>query len=153
MIRLGICLGLTEPENIRYMGDVFDSYKRSMGLAKVALPKNTRKHRRLDRAVFEYAYDMIERDMPGTKVETTRGIYVPTDHARRIWDGSRISRDTHIQICVRNPASILGTWLHHPAVLEVNDVCETLQVPGVDIGRIDPPGEGAAQEDVAGGAD
>jgi hypothetical protein len=79
-----------------------------MEVAKVPLPKNTRKYRKLDRAVFEYIYKVVEDSEPNSRVDTARGVYVPTDHARRIWEGIWISRDTHIQVCVRNPASILG---------------------------------------------
>jgi hypothetical protein len=153
MIRLGFCLDLTEPENVEYLGEVFASYKKSMESANVPLPRNSRKYRKLDRAVLEYAYGVIEESEPNARVDTSRGVYLPTDRARRIWDGSWISRDTHIQICVRNPASILGAWLHYPTGLEVNDVCEALQVDIADIDRADPQGEGQAQADVAGEAD
>ena len=124
MIRLGFCLDLTEPENIEYLAEIFDSYKESMALADEDLPRNTRKYRKLDRAVFEYAYKVIETEEPKLKVDTARGVYVPTDVAKRIWEGSWISRDTHIQLCVRNPASLLGVWLYHPIGLEVKDVCQ-----------------------------
>src|SRR3954452_8480973 len=30
MIRLGFCLNLTEPENIEYLGEIFEDYKESM---------------------------------------------------------------------------------------------------------------------------
>lgn len=124
MIRLGFCLDLTEPENIEYIQKAFVSYRVAMDDAGVPLPRNTRKYRKLDCAVFEYAYELIEDSEPSAKVDTARGIYVPTDRAGRIWQGSWLSGDTHVQICVRNPASILGTWLHSPTELEVADVCE-----------------------------
>ena len=80
-----------------------------MELAGAALPKNRHKYRKLDCAVFEYAYKVIEDSEPNSTVDTARGVYVPTDGTARIWPGSWISRDTHIQLCVRNPASLLGT--------------------------------------------
>ena len=150
MIRLGFCLDLTEPENVEYLGEVFASYKRVMESANAALPRNSRKYRKLDRAVFEFAYKVIEDSEPNLKVDTSRGVYVPTDYAKRIWDGSWIARDTHIQLCVRNPASILGTWLHYPTGLEVNDVCEALQVGSPIIDPADPEGEGVAEGDAGG---
>ena len=89
------------------------------------IPANTRKHRKLDRDVFEYAYKVIEQTL-NQKIDAARGIYVPTDGTKRIWDGSWISRETHIQICVRNQANLLGTWLQYPHQLEAHDVCQTL---------------------------
>jgi hypothetical protein len=153
MIRLGFCLDLTEPENAEYLADIFKSYKESMELAGATLPTNSHKYRKLDRAIFEYAYRVIEESEPNSTVDTARGIYVPTAAAPRIWPGSWISRDTHIQLCVRNPASLLGTWLYYPAGLGVNDVCEALQAGGAVISPEDPEGEGDAQGDVEAGED
>jgi hypothetical protein len=153
MIRLGFCLDLTEPENVEYVRDAFASYKAGMEAANVALPRNNRKYRKLDRAVFEYTYKLLEDSEPNLKVDSSRGIYVPTDHATRVWEGSWLSRDTHIQICVRNPASILGTWLHYPTGLEVSDVCKALQVDLAVVEPENPQGEGQAQADAEGAAD
>ncbi len=153
MIRLGFCLDLTEPENVEYVGDAFASYKAGMEAANVPLPENNRKYRKLDRSVFEYTYKLLEDSEPNLKVDTSRGIYVPTDYAKRIWEGSWISRDTHIQLCVRNPACILGTWLHYPTGLEVSDVCEALQVDVTGVEPENPQGEGQAQADAEGEAD
>src|SRR5262249_41625385 len=99
------------------------------------LPKNTRKYRKLDCAVFEYAYQVISESEGEPSVDTARGVYVPTGGDRRVWEGSWISRDSHIQLCVRNPASLLGTWLHDPEGLEVDDVCKALQA--VEVGPED----------------
>ena len=148
MIRLGFCLDLTEPENVEYLGEIFKSYSESMALARAALPTNNHKYRKLDRAIFEYAYRVIEESAPNSTVDTARGIYVPTAAASRIWPGSWISRDTHIQLCVRNPASLLGTWLYYPTRLEVNDACEALRAGGAIIDPEDPQGEGDAEGNV-----
>jgi hypothetical protein len=146
MIRLGFCLDLTEPENVEYLAEIFDSYKESMTLADEELPRNTRKYRKLDRAVFEYAYKVIETEKPKLKVDTARGVYVPTDVAKRIWEGSWISRDAHIQLCVRNPASLLGIWLYHPIGLEVKDVCQALQTGPALVKPENPQGKDVAQD-------
>jgi hypothetical protein len=153
MIWLGFCMDLTEPENVEYLVDVFESYQAVMALDDAGLPKNGRKYRKLDCAVFEYAYKRIEESDPKTTVDTARGIYVPTDGTARVWPGSWISRDTHIQLCVRNSASLLGTWLHYPTGLEAKDVCEALQVGSAVIGPEDPQGEEEAQGNVEAGAD
>jgi hypothetical protein len=148
MIRLGFCLDLTEPENIEFVSTVFQAYKESLGLAGDPLPKNERQYRRLDRAVFDDVYEFIERSDPGSEVDTARGVYVPAGGRKRVWEGSWISRDTHIQLCVRNPASILGVWLHHPTGLGVNDVCKALQAGAPVVEPADPPGEEGAPRDV-----
>ena len=146
VIRLGFCLDLTEPSNVKYLREIFNDYKGSMELAGAELPTNSRKYRRLDCAVFEYAYKVLEYSEPNSRVDTARGIYVPTDGAKRVWTGSWISDDTHIQLCVRNPASLLGIWLHYPTGLGVNDVCEALQGGVVDVESEDQQGEGQAEE-------
>lgn len=148
MIRLGFCFDLLEPENVRYLLEIFAEYKETMDLAEAPLPKNTRKYRRLDCAVFEYAYKFLNEAGPNTPVDTARGVYVPTSGDRRVWSGSWISRDTHIQLCVRTPSNLLGTWLHHPAGLEVADVCEALQAGVAGVEPEDPQGEEATQGDV-----
>lgn len=152
MIRLGFCLDLTEPENIRTMQDIFNDYKLNLELAGESLPTNTRQYRRLDRAVFEYAYTFLQNTDPISKVDTARGVYVPTKKANRLWEGSWIARETHIQLCVRSPACILGTWLHHPTESEVNDVCQALQNGPVGVQSKDPPSEEGPENDAAAGS-
>jgi len=153
MIRLGFCLDLTEPENVKYLGEIFESYKENLELAGEQPPKNYQHIRKLDRAVFEYAYKVIEDSEPDLKVDSARGIYVPKDGTKRIWEGSWISRDTHIQLCVRNPASLFGAWLHHPTGLGVNDVCEALQAGPAVVEPEDPQGEEVAEGDAETEAD
>ena len=147
MIRLGYCLDLTEPENVSYMELVFQAYSESLGLSGDPLPKNNRKYRKLDCDVFEYAYKQLAISEPMIKIDTARGIFVPADGEKRVWPGSWISKDTHIQLCVRNPASILGTWLHYPNELGVNDARKTIQDAALDIGRENSQGENSAEED------
>jgi hypothetical protein len=146
MIRLGFCFDLLEPENVKYLLEVFADYQETMGLAGAALPKNTRKYRKLDCDVFEYAYKTIKESDQNASVDTARGVYVPTG-SRRLWRGSWISRDTHIQLCVRNSASLLGAWLHYPAGLGVTDVCEAIQAGVAGIDAEDPQSEEEVQGD------
>jgi len=153
MIRLGFCLDLTEPDNIKLVSEIFAAYKESMELAGEPLPTNERHFRRLDRAVFDNAYAFIEKSDPGSKVDTARGVYVPAGGKKRVWDGSWVSRDTHIQLCVRNPASILGSWLHHPTGLGVDDVCKALQAGTSLIKPANPQGYEGVPSDVEAGAD
>ena len=152
MIRLGFCLDLSEPENIEYVQEIYQSFRKSIELTGESLPTNDHQYRRLDCAVFEYAYKVIEESEEISVLDTARGIYVPKDGSNRVWKGSWISRNTHIQLCVRNPASLLGARLHQPVGLGVNDVQEALQATVVNFERADPQGEGAAPNDDAPGA-
>lgn len=153
MIRLGFCMDLTEPENVRFLRRTFEAYKENMELTGDPLPTNTRHYRKLDRDVFEYAYKTIEASGPNSKIDTARGVFVPKDGSKRVWDGSWISRDTHIQLCVRNPASLLGAWLNSPTGLGVNDVCEALQAGVVVIEPENPQGDEGAKGDAEAQAD
>ena len=149
MIRLGFCLDLAEAEHVEFMKDAYESYKDRMVSTGNPLPTNNRQYRKLDHDVFEYAYKTIDDSEPNLKVDTARGIYVPKDGSKRIWEGSWISRDTHIQLCVRNPKSLLGAWLHEPTSLGVEDVCKALQITDIDFDRKNPEGEAAPPRDVA----
>jgi hypothetical protein len=117
-------------------------------MANAPLPTNRHHYRKLDCEIFNFAYKVIEDSEPNLKVDTARGVYVPTDGSKRVWDGSWVSRDTHIQLCVRNPARILGTWLHYPTGLEVNDVCRGLQAGPPVLEPEDQEGEGILEGDV-----
>ena len=118
-----------------------------MALGEFPLPENRHRYRKLDCAVFEYAYAVLEK--AGSVVDTARGVYVPTGGKERVWEGSWISNDTHIQICVRNAASILGTWLHYPEQLEIEDVRQNLADLGVAEEGL--AGEEEVEDDDAGG--
>jgi hypothetical protein len=114
MIRLGNCLDLLEPQNVDLMDDLHDAYVAELTQAGLSPPVNANQHKYLDCAVFQYAYPAIEPQ--SGQIDTSRGVYVRTGKDRqgrkpRVWKRSWIVRDAHIQICVRNPACILGTWL------------------------------------------
>ena len=54
------------------------------------------------------------RQKAPTPIDTCRGVFVPTDKAKRAWRGSWIYEEAHIQICVRNPQNILALWHVRP---------------------------------------
>jgi hypothetical protein len=153
MIRLGFCFDLLEPYNVKYLLSVFEEYRQTMELAEEPLPENNRKYRKLDCAVFEYAYKVINTAPEHPSVDAARGVYVPAGGVRRVWDASWISRDTHIQLCVRNPACILGTWLHHPTGLGIDDVKKALQDGQVSVEPQDRRGGEEPLPDVEGETD
>jgi hypothetical protein len=152
MIRLGFCFDLLEPYNVKYLLSVFEDYRQTMELSGEPLPKNNRKYRKLDCAVFEYAYKVINAASEHP-VDTSRGVYVSARGDRRVWDASWISRDTHIQLCVRNSSCILGTWLHYPTGLGVDDVRKALEDGQVHVEPEDPQGDEKLPADVERAAD
>jgi hypothetical protein len=152
MIRLGFCFDLLDPDNVEYLVSVHDRFRETLEMSGVPLPQNHRKYRRLDCAVFEHAYRLIDELPDHPSVDSTRGVYVPAGGDRRVWGSSWISRDTHIQLCVRNPACILGTWLHYPTNLEIEDVQKAIENAEVGVERDHPQGAEESPGDARGEA-
>lgn len=121
MIRLGFCLDLLDPYNVRYLKKIEETFRFTHEQAGLDLPKNANHHKYLDCAVFQYAYSVIEDPQKQLSVDSARAVYVPTGEEKRIWSRSWISDGAHIQLCVRKPSCILGTWLHHPNELGETD--------------------------------
>jgi hypothetical protein len=108
MIRLGNCLDLLDPENVRWLKSQHDDIMEKWRQAKAPIPQNVRDKRSLDCAVLNWVY--TQSDAAPTPIETCRGVFVPTDKSKRVWRGSWIYEEAHIQICVRNPQNILALW-------------------------------------------
>jgi hypothetical protein len=94
------------------LDEIFKEYRALEAAAGRPIPENANNHKYLDCAVFQYAYAVLEA--AGNNVDSSRAVYVPTGKDKRIWTRSWITRQAHIQICVRNPSCILGTWLVKP---------------------------------------
>jgi len=108
VIRLGNCLDLLDPGNVKLLKEFQASLMEKLGEASVELPTNERHHRNLDCAVFNYLYR--QSDLSDCSIDSARAAYVPTDEKKRIWKGSWIYDGAQIQVCVRNPKNILGVW-------------------------------------------
>ncbi|MCE9566395.1 MAG: hypothetical protein K8U57_30595 [Planctomycetes bacterium] len=108
VLRLGRCFDLLDTGNVTLLRGFHDKMVADMQDVNAQIPVNVRSHRVLDCAVFNYLYDDFEAaEMP---LDTARAVFVPTSTAKRVYTGSWISEETHIQICVRNPQSILAVW-------------------------------------------
>lgn len=127
MIRLGFCFDLLDPYNVTYLREIYDAYRAAEAAAGRAIRENANHYKYLDCAVFQYAYAVVENSEGQSSVDSARAVYVPTGDEKRIWSRSWISNGAHIQICVRNPSCILGTWLHHPTNLEEPDAAEATE--------------------------
>ncbi len=155
MIRLGFCLDLLDPYNIRYAKKVHDRFCDDRSRLRLPIPKNRRHRRDRDCAVFQYLYTSLEEGgaRASRVVDTARAVYVTTDEKKRIWPGSWIYDDSHIQVCVRNPACILGTWLHYPSSDGGTDGIRSSEVAEVGVESPDRAGRQAIGEDVPARAD
>lgn len=113
MIRLGFCFDLLDPENVKTLGGYYQARQQTLNESPDLKPvSNVMSQKRLNCAVFNFAYETLESD--GKPLDTCRAVFVPTTKTDRIWPGSGINAHAHIQICVRNPECILGTWLVKP---------------------------------------
>ncbi|MFO0969415.1 MAG: hypothetical protein U0793_27985 [Gemmataceae bacterium] len=117
MIRLGFCFDLLDPYNVKYLKTIHQEFVETQHALQRKVPQNANRFKYLDCAVFQYAYAAVE-GVSGQPVHSARAVYVPTGEDRRVWTRSWISDNAHIQVCVRNPTCILGTWLYHPLDLE-----------------------------------
>ena len=108
VLRLGYCFDLLDPPNTRLLLRVHDKMVADLEAAELPVPLNSRHYKRLDCAVFNYLYTEFEDD--GKPIDTARAVYVPSKAKSRIYKGSWIHGESHIQICVRNPRSILAVW-------------------------------------------
>lgn len=117
MIRLGTCLDLLDPPVSSLMKKWYDLYSEEATRAKVVLPRNTMHKRFLDCRVFEFAYEQAR--VMGQTIQSSRGVYAPTDAKLRLWPGSWLAEGAHVQVCVRPDAikaCILGVWLVRPEI-------------------------------------
>jgi len=112
MIRLGNCLDLLDPDNANMLCRWYDEMLLAMKRSGETIPRNVRGKKYLDCWAMEYAYRQLQK--AGEYVDSARAVYVPGE-GKRLWPSSWMSHDTHIQLCVRNTANIIGCWLANPA--------------------------------------
>ncbi len=105
---MGNCFDLLDPGNVAVLRAYLEQMLADMAANTIKPPVNVRTHRKLDCALFNHVYNDLEESQ--RPLDTARGVYVPTSGLKRICKGSWISEETHIQVCVRNPKSILAVW-------------------------------------------
>ncbi|WP_165247094.1 hypothetical protein [Paludisphaera soli] len=108
MIRLGNCLDLLDPENVAWLKRIQADMLETSRRARTPLRRNYRDKKSLDCAVFNWIYS--QSDATATPIQTSRAVYVPTDKAKRVWPGSWIYEESHVQVCVREPKNIFALW-------------------------------------------
>lgn len=105
VIRLGQCLDLLDPDNVRTLQAFSAEALKAWKASGETVPKNNRKYKKLDCALFNLFYDQAR-----VPIESARAVYVPTGSKQRAWTGSWIYEEAHIQVCVREPKNILAAW-------------------------------------------
>jgi hypothetical protein len=112
ILRLGNCFDLLDPANVKILKEFQTIALAKWSATGIDIPKNGRHHRDLDCAVFNLFYE--ETASGGKAIDSARAVYVPTAGAKRVWKGSWIYEEAHIQICVRNLKNILAVWHVRP---------------------------------------
>lgn len=110
VLQLGKCFDLLDTRFTQDLEQGFALYKKYMRKRRVPLPKNRgklpdKKLRMLDCSVLNWYLDQLA--LSGTTYDTIRGCFLEGGAA---FSGSKISKEAHIQIAVRNPACILGVF-------------------------------------------
>ena len=111
VIQLGNCFDLLDTRFTKDLTESIGSFRSFLKAAGAPMPTNKgptpdRKLRRLDCAVLNWYLDAVETRL-GVRYDTVRGCF---REGGPVFRGSGIFRESHIQIAVRNPASILGVF-------------------------------------------
>jgi hypothetical protein len=110
VIDLGNCLNLIDTEHLALVRAAHDAYMnlcKKSGLTPAVNAGDSMKARYLDQAVFETLHKLRDGDkeMP---FDTVRAFFVEGDS---LYPNSGLRAMDHIQVCVRNPGSIVGYFL------------------------------------------
>jgi hypothetical protein len=105
MIQLGRCFDLLDTQFTRELGEFYEDWIATVLREGFQPPQNRGKARFLDRAVIE-AF-LLKGSDTGSVYDTVRGAFV---EGEPIFPGSALYAETHVQIAVRNPHSIIGVF-------------------------------------------
>lgn len=109
VVDLGNCLDLLEAASIRIVKRAHEDMSEVFLAAGSALPKNSgagpdRVVRRLDCAVISFVHDTHARRKE-PPFDSVRAVFV---EGKSLYDGAGFHARTHIQVCVRRAAQIIG---------------------------------------------
>lgn len=124
-INLGRCFDLTATEHTGQLATFYDEYVQTMNAVGRPLAGNVGGNddsgdlllRYLDCAVLNLGLERLDEvnGAGGRHFQTVRGVFVEGPPA---YPGAAIRTKTHVQICVRDPSSILGFFMpvgyNHP---------------------------------------
>lgn len=109
-VDLGHCLHLADRHHLEFVREAYRHLKETCDRAGVALPQNTGRffgNRKLDCAVFETVH-RLRADRRLIPFDTIAAYFV---EGEELYPGAAVRALDHVQICVRNPARILGYFL------------------------------------------
>ena len=110
VLDLGYCLHLADRNCLEYLREAYRHLKRTCEQQRVPLPQNTGRffgNRRLDCAVFETVHQ-LRQERSLVPFDTVAAYFV---EGEELYPGAAVRALDHVQICVRNPARILGYFL------------------------------------------
>ena len=108
IVQLGDCFDLTNEGFVEILGDSFKELTKAFEAEGRELPKNTKaagKRRELDCLAINHCLERLEE--ADRRYDSVRGAFL---EGPPVFDGTTISKETHIQVAVRNPACILGVF-------------------------------------------
>lgn len=110
VISLGFSLNLTETTALKEVAEAHDYYLKLCESGSLNLTRNrgpSLRARYLDCMVFETLHQLRSfRNLP--LYDTVRGFFM---EGQPLYEGAGLRMHDHIQICVRNPATIIGYFL------------------------------------------
>ena len=105
---VGGCFDLTNEGFVEILGDSFKELANAFEAEGLELPKITKaagKRRELDCLAINHCLERLEG--ADRRYDSVRGAFL---EGPPVFDGTTISKETHIQVAVRNPACILGVF-------------------------------------------
>ena len=108
IVQVGQCFDLTNEGLTAILEGSFNELVKDFEAEELVLPTNSRgagKLRELDCLVINDCLERLEK--AGRRFDSVRGAFLegPT-----VFPGTTISKETHIQVAIRNPACILGVF-------------------------------------------
>ena len=108
VVQLGRCFDLLDEPITAVLADSYLDLSEMLAGQNRALPTNSGrdwKRRNLDCLVINYSLDRLT--LQGVDYDTVRGAFLEGDP---VYPNAGFSRETHIQLAMRNPACILGVF-------------------------------------------
>jgi hypothetical protein len=108
-VRLGHCLNLLDTAHFDRLDQTYRKLLVSLGDLGIEAPKNVRKRHELDYLVVE-TYNLDFKATRAGGFQTVRGCF---PEGKPLYEGSKILRETHIQIAVRDARCIRDVAVVH----------------------------------------
>ncbi|MGO8671487.1 MAG: hypothetical protein ACLQVD_09020 [Capsulimonadaceae bacterium] len=109
-ISLGHCLNLLDTSHFDRLEETYQKTIRNLRALGLDVPKNIRKKHELDYMVVESYCEDFPTSGSGEAFQTVRGCF---PEGKPLFEGSKILRETHIQVSVRDPSCIAGLGVVH----------------------------------------